>query len=124
MRRPRRQAERVQALDQFVNLVVADIEDDQLLVGREPDAIGPNLFGQVGHLRQDGPRHPPGDRRDSHGVQPVLQALNPDVVDRVQHRVRGGSVDQRPLQVLGLEHLPEFLDTPVLDQELQPGLGA
>ena len=30
---------------------------------------------------------------------------------------------QGPLQVLGLENLTEFLDAPVLDQELQPRLG-
>ncbi len=46
------------------------------------------------------------------------------MIDRVFHRLGRGSVDQRPLEVLGLEHLTEFFDAPVLDQELQPCLGA
>ena len=35
-----------------------------------------------------------------------------------------GPVDERALEVLGLEDLAELLDTPVLDEELEPGLRA
>ena len=38
-------------------------------------------------------------------------------------RLGGRAVDQRALEVLGLENFAEFLDAPVLDQELQPRLG-
>ncbi len=41
----------------------------------------------------------------------------------MDHRFGRGAVDQRPFQVLRFENFAEFLRTPVLDQELQPGLG-
>ena len=54
----RRQAERIQAGAQLVELVVGDVEDDQLLIRREPDAIRARRLGEVGDLGQDGARTP------------------------------------------------------------------
>ena len=91
------------------SLSSGDVEDDQLLVGREPDPVGAGGHRQVGHLGQDGARHAAGDRGDAHGVQPVLQLLHADVVDVVRHLLGRGAVDQRALEVLGLEDLAELL---------------
>ena len=74
-------------------------------------------------LRQDGAGHPARDRGDADGVESVLELLHADVVDGARHRLGRGAVDELALQVLVLENLTEFLDAPVLDQELQPGLG-
>ena len=123
MRRPRRQAERLQRADHAVELVVGHVEDDQFLVRGEPHSVRAGLLGDVGDGRQDRAGDASGDRGDTHGVAAVLQPLHPDVVDRVSRRLEGRTVDQRALEVLGLDNLPEFLDAPVLDQELQPRLG-
>ena len=124
VRRRRRKTQRVQPCAQLVELVVGHVQDDQLLIGREADAVRPRRLGQVGDLAQDGARDASGDGRDPDGVEAVTQLLHPDVVDGAGHRVRSGAVDQRALQVLLFENLPELLDAPVLDQELQPRLGA
>ena len=91
--------------------------------GVKPDPVRARRLGEVGDLGQDRAGHPARDRRDADGVQSVLQLLHADVVDRVLDRLRRGAVDQLAAQVLVLEHLAEFLDAPVLDQELQPRLG-
>ena len=45
------------------------------------------------------PGHPARDRRDADGVEPVLELLHADVVDRVLDRLGRGAVDQRALEV-------------------------
>ena len=123
VRRCRRQAQCIQAGDQFIEPVVGHVQDDQLLVRGEPDAVRADSLGEVGDRGQDGARHPAGDRGDANGVEPVAQSLYPDVVDGANHRFGCRAVDQRPLQVFRFQNLPEFLDTPVLDEELQSRLG-
>ena len=81
------------------------------------------LLGQVGDRGQDRAGYPTGDRRDANGVEPVLQPLHADVVDRAGERLRRRAVDEFAFEVLGFEHLAELLDAPVFDEELQPGLG-
>ena len=46
------------------------------------------------------------------------------MIDRALGLLGRGAVDERALEVLGLEDLAELLDTPVLDEELEPGLRA
>ena len=123
MRRLRLQTQLLQAGDQLVELVVGYVEDDQLLVGGEPDPVRTGPLGQVGDRRQDGAGHPPGDRGNPDGVEPVLEPLHADVIDRMLDRLGGRAVDQRTLEVLGFENFAELFDAPVLDQELQPCLG-
>ena len=69
------------------SLSSAHVEDDQLLVRREPDPVGTRGLGEVGDLGQDGAGHPARDGGDADGVEPVLQLLHADVVDRARHRL-------------------------------------
>ena len=104
----RRQPQRVQACDQFVELVVGHVEDDQLLVRREADPVRARRLGEIGDLGQDRAGHAAGDRGDADGVLSVLQLLHADVVDRVLDRLRRGSVDEFAPQVFLFENLAEF----------------
>ena len=114
----------LQAVDQGVDPVGCDVEDDELLLDRQPDAVGAGRLDEVG----DRPQQLPGDASDggcdADVEAAVLLRVHADVVAAAGRRWRrGGAVGQRPAQVLALQHLPEQLGTPVGDQELQPGAG-
>ncbi len=64
---------------------------------------------------------PAGHRRDADVHVAVVLRVDADVVDRSRRQLRRRAVDQRPVQVFGLQHLAETLDAPVGHQELQPG---
>src|SRR5882757_1522248 len=72
---------------------------------------------------EDGARHAARYRGHADGVESVLQPLYPDVIDGPGDRLRRGTVDQGALQVLLFENFPEFLYSPVLDQQFEPRLG-
>ena len=123
VRRPRRQAQRVQAGDQLVELVVGHVEDDQLLVRREADAVA---SPRPRRGRRPCVRMVP-DTRPAIGATPTafspfLSFCTPTWSIGWLDRLGRGAVDQLALQVLVLENLAELLDAPVLDQELQPRL--
>src|ERR687897_1346471 len=76
---------------------------------------------RIGQLAEKGPGHPSDQWRDPDVEAPVLLRMNAHVVERLSGHRWSRAVDQPPAQVLRLEHLTEALDTPVVDQELQPG---
>src|SRR5205807_1029854 len=115
MRRSRRQAKGVQARDQLLEFVVGHIEDDELLVGSEPRSVRFRPLHQVGYRGQDGARHSSGDRRYAYRVEPTLQSLHADMVDRVLDGFGRRTVDQRPLEVFGFENFAELLYAPIFN---------
>ena len=60
------------------------------------------------------------DAGQPHEVPAVILTVDAHMIARHRRDRRCRSVDQLPLQVLGLQHLAELLDAPVGDQELQP----
>ena len=84
----------------------------------------PARCGGVGDSGQLGTGDAAGDGGEPDRVQTVLEALHTDVITRRGQRGGCRTVDQLAAQVLVFEDLTELLDAPVLDQELQAGLGA
>src|SRR3954449_9996103 len=122
--RLRRETDRLEACDQVVDLVRVDAEHDQLLVRREPGALGAVRLDEVAERAEQPARHA-ADRRCRTDVEAaVLLGVHADVVAAAGRQGRGGAVDQGPAEVLLLEHLPELRDAPVGDQELEAGAGA
>jgi hypothetical protein len=80
-------------------------------------------LGDVGQLDQLVTAHPTGDRGQPDEEEAVLLRGHADVVAGGGRDRRCRPVDQRAVQVLVLQDLPELLNTPVGDQELDPGAG-
>src|SRR5919106_486384 len=78
-------------------------------------------FDRIGQLAEERPGHPSDQWRDPDVEAPVLLRMDAHVVERLGGHRWSRAVDQPPAQVLRLEDLTEALDTPVIDQELQPG---
>src|SRR5918996_2831497 len=78
-------------------------------------------FDRIGQLAEERPGHPSDQWRDPDVEAPVLLRMDAHVVERLGRHRRRRAVEQPPAQVLRLEDLTEALDTPVVDQELQPG---
>jgi hypothetical protein len=103
------------------HVLVGHVQDQQLLVRRQPDPPRRIPARQLGHPGENVAADPAGHRRDTDPVPAVLLPVHPDVVAAVLGR-RGGRrpVEEGSAEVVLLEHFPELLDTPVGDQELQP----
>ena len=107
-------------VDQLVDPIGGDIQDDQLLLRRESDAVtadGCDEVGQPGqHLAAD-----PADHGSGPDVEEaVVLGVHADVVPTSRRRRgRRRPVEQGATEVVLLQHLTEPLDAPVRDQELQ-----
>ena len=119
------QPDGVEAVGQVVDADRDDVEDHDLLLCGQGDATRAGGLGEVGQ----GCKARAGEASDDGGgadvqVTVALQ-VHADVVAPAVHRTaRCRAVDQRPTEVLLLEHLAEALGTPVLDEELQSRLRA
>ena len=104
-----------------------DVEDDDLLLGRER-ARGPSRPPRRGRRARSGavPDRRPTDRRGADVQVAVALQVHADVVAAAVDRAGSGAGPSisGAAEVLRLEHLAELLGAPVLDEELQPRLGA
>src|SRR5215213_11193031 len=85
--------------------------------------MGAVSFGDVGQLEERRATGTSGHSGQADEEPPILLPVHSDVVTRRGGDCRGRTVDQLSLQILGLQDLAEFLDSPVSNEELQAGAG-
>ncbi len=123
--RPDDQVEHAELRLQFVDPGRVDVEDDQLLCGRRPDAALAEAVREVRDRGECGAGEPAGAGGEADREAPVGLLVDTDVVaPLVARRCRRRAVGQRRGQVLLLQGGPDPLGSHVRDQELQPGPGA
>ena len=91
---------------------VGDVQHQQLLVRREPHPAAAVRLGDVGQLAELRAGDPPDHRGGADVVAAVALLVHADVVDRLRRQLRRRAVEQRPAEVLLLQHLAEPLARP------------
>ncbi len=107
---------------QLVHAILGNIQHQNLLVGRQADAIGTGGLGGVRERQQRGGVETTHGEGETHVLVAVVLVVYPHVIGTAHGASRCGTVRELASQVFVLEHLAELLGAPLGQQELQAGL--
>ena len=109
---------------QLRHAVLGNVQDQDLLVGGQPDAVGTHGLGCVGERQQRGGIEATHGEREAHVFLAVVLLVHTHVIGAAHGAGGCGAVREFAAQVLVLQHLAELLGAPFGQQELEAGLGA